>query len=41
MDTLRKECGNFSDLLLPKKELEFSGIIGEGQLIRVRIDQVF
>lgn len=30
MSALKEECGDFSSLLLPREELEFSGIIGEG-----------
>ncbi|XP_065883016.1 uncharacterized protein [Dysidea avara] len=35
IDTLKRECGDFSSLLLPKHELEFTGIIGEGEFGRV------
>ena len=30
-NVLKMECGDFSSLLLPRQELEFSGIIGEGK----------
>ncbi|XP_065912513.1 hepatocyte growth factor receptor-like [Dysidea avara] len=34
-NVLKMECGDFSSLLLPRQELEFSGIIGEGEFGRV------
>ena len=35
VETLKKECNNFHELLLPANEVEFTDIIGEGIFIFV------